>query len=134
MLVDVITRAKHELYCAEVIVSGGFGVGSKEGFALLSELADAMNAGLGASRAAVNAGFASYKNQVGLTGQIVRPRIYIAFGISGAVQHIIGMEASQTVIAINNDSHAPIFSHADYGIVSDWEPIAREMLAYYKSR
>ena len=94
----------------------------------METLASKLSAGLGASRAAVNAGFAPYRCQVGLTGQIVRPKLYLAFGISGAVQHLVGMEAAETVIAVNRDPRAPIFSYADYGLVSDWEPTARRLL------
>ena len=121
-------KKEQDLYNAEIIVSGGFGVGSAEGFKLLETLASKLSAGLGASRAAVNAGFAPYRCQVGLTGQIVRPKLYLAFGISGAVQHLVGMEAAETVIAVNRDPRAPIFSYADYGLVSDWEPTARRLL------
>lgn len=123
-------KAQQTLYNAEIIVSGGYGVGSAEGFRLLEALADKLHAGLGASRAAVNAGFAPYRCQVGLTGQIVRPKLYLAFGISGAVQHLVGMEAAETVIAVNSDKQAPIFSYADYGFVADWETTVKRLLAH----
>lgn len=113
---------------AEIIVAGGYGVGSAEGFALLEILAKRLSASLGASRAAVNAGFAPYRCQIGLTGQIVRPRVYLAFGISGAVQHLVGMEAAETVIAVNSDKNAPIFSYADYGLTEDWKNVVLHLL------
>lgn len=108
---------------AEIIVAGGMGVGSKEGFQKLERLARKLGAGLAASRTAVDAGFAPYRCQVGMTGVTVCPRVYIAVGISGAVQHLAGMSGSEKVIAINSDPKAPIFDYADYGIVGDWEEI-----------
>ncbi|MCH8908876.1 MAG: electron transfer flavoprotein subunit alpha/FixB family protein, partial [Candidatus Heimdallarchaeota archaeon] len=114
-----------DLSKVEIIISGGFGVG-KEGFTLLQELVDAINdndqkAELGASRAAVDAGFIPYKYQVGQTGKTVRPQIYLAVGISGAIQHQAGMKESQTIIAINNDPSANIWDLADYGMVADYQ-------------
>lgn len=113
---------------AQIIVAGGMGVGSKEGFQKLSRLAERLGAGLGASRTAVDSGFAPYRCQVGMTGVTVCPRLYIAVGISGAVQHLAGMSGSETVIAINSDPKAPIFDYADYGIVGDWEEIIDQLL------
>ena len=113
---------------ADIIVAGGMGVGSKEGFAKLAQLAEKLGAGLGASRTAVDAGFVPYRCQIGMTGITVCPRLFIAVGISGAVQHLAGMSGSETVIAINNDLKAPIFDYADYGIVGDWETIIDQFL------
>ena len=113
---------------AEIIVAGGMGVGSREGFRKLERLAAKLGAGLGASRTAVDAGFAPYRCQVGMTGVTVCPRVYIAVGISGAVQHLAGMSGSEKVIAINSDPKAPIFDYADYGIVGDWEKIVDSLL------
>ena len=104
---------------AQLIVAGGLGAGGREGFAKLSELAGRLGCPLGASRAAVNAGLAPYAAQVGQTGVTVRPKLYLAFGISGAVQHLAGMGASDYIIAVNTDRRAPIFDHADYGVVAD---------------
>jgi len=113
---------------AEIIVAGGMGIGSKEGFRKLELLADRLGAGLGASRSAVDAGFAPFRCQVGLTGATVCPKLYIAVGISGAVQHLAGMSGSGKIIAINSDPKAPIFDYADYGVVGDWEAVIDPLL------
>jgi electron transfer flavoprotein alpha subunit len=123
-----VEEAGRDLAGARVVVAGGKGVGSKEGFLPLERLAGLLGGAVGASRSAVEAGFAPYSRQVGQTGRTVRPELYIAFGISGSVQHLAGMSGSARLIAVNADPAAPIFDRADLGIVGDAVKTAEAML------
>ncbi|MFH1085544.1 MAG: electron transfer flavoprotein subunit alpha/FixB family protein [Chloroflexota bacterium] len=121
-----------DLKNADIIVSGGMGVGSKENFGLIYALAEVLGAEVGASRAAVDAGFISQDHQVGQTGVTVRPRLYVAVGISGSVQHRAGMDQSSKIIAINSDPHAPIFQIAHYRIVGDLNEVVPRMIRAHR--
>lgn len=125
-------KSKIDIKNSQVIISGGYGVGSKENFSLLFELAEVLGAQVGASRAAVDAGFVEHERQIGQTGVTVRPKLYIACGISGAVQHRAGMDQSAQIISINTDIQAPINHIADYTIIGNVADIIPKMIKYYK--
>ena len=127
-----VEKAKHNLKGASIIVSGGYGMGSKENFDMLFDLAKEIHAEVGASRAAVDAGFVDHDRQIGQTGVTVRPKVYIACGISGQIQHIAGMQESGIIISINNDPNAPINTIADYVINGTVEEVIPKMIKYYK--
>lgn len=127
-----IEKSKINIKNSPIIVAGGYGVGSKENFQLLHELAATLGGEVGASRAAVDAGFTEHDRQIGQTGVTVRPKLYIACGISGQIQHIAGMQESSIIISINNDPNAPINTIADYVITGNVEDVVPKLIKYYK--
>ena len=127
-----VEKAKHNLKGAPIVIAGGYGMGSRENFDMLFDLAMELHAEVGASRAAVDAGYADHDRQIGQTGVTVRPKLYIACGISGQIQHIAGMQESGIIISVNNDENAPINAIADYVINGTVEEVIPKMIKYYK--
>ena len=135
-IVDSITEAAAALPIEEarIIVAGGRGVGGPDGFALVRDIADALGGAVGATRAAVDAGWIPYDQQIGQTGKIVKPQLYLALGISGAIQHKVGMQTAGTIVAVNRDPDAPIAEFADLVVVGDLFEVGKALLAELSSR
>lgn len=138
LVVEIIERhieeKKIDIKGAQIVVAGGYGVGSKENFKLINDLAKVLGAEVGASRAAVDAGFVEHERQIGQTGVTVRPKLFISVGISGQIQHTAGMDESAMIISINNDPNAPIHQIADYAIIGDLNEVLPKMIASYKKQ
>jgi len=134
LLEETVKAAGSDLSEAQIVIAGGLGVGSRDGFALLEHLAEVMGGQVGATRAAVDAGFAPWTRQIGQTGRRVHPKLYVAFGISGSIQHIMGMHTADFVVAVNSDPKAPIFDYADVAIAADWEQTARLFLDHLREK
>ena len=132
VLEHYVEAAKHNLKGASIVIAGGYGMGSREGFDMLFDLAKVLHAEVGASRAAVDAGFCDHDRQIGQTGVTVHPKVYIACGISGQIQHIAGMQDSKIIISVNSDPDAPINKIADYVIVGTVEEVVPKLIKYYK--
>ena len=119
---------------ADILVTGGRGLGGPEGFGPLEELAAALGGAVASTRAVVDSGWYPYPTQIGQTGKTVSPKLYLGFGISGAIQHKVGMQTSQTIVAVNKDPNAPIFTFADFGVVGDVNDVVPKLIALVKER